>query len=95
MDDYSRKVWTHPLQSKDQTFEYFKIWKNEVETQTEKNIKYPRTYNGLEFLSNEFNSLCNEFDISKHKTMAYTPQQNGVVERMNRTLIETVRCMIF
>ncbi|KAA0045569.1 putative retroelement pol polyprotein [Cucumis melo var. makuwa] len=53
-----------------------------------------RTDNALEFLSNDFNFLCNEFGISKHIIVAYTPQQNKVAERMNRTLMERVKCMI-
>ncbi|KAA0040137.1 Retrovirus-related Pol polyprotein from transposon TNT 1-94 [Cucumis melo var. makuwa] len=65
-----------------------------VETQTKRKVKYFRTDNGLEFLGNNFNSLCDECGITRHRTVAYTPQQNGVAERMNRTLIDRVRCML-
>ena len=94
IDDFSRKVWTYPLKSKDQAFECFKNWKVKVETQTERKVQFLRTDNGPEFLSNNVNFLCNEFGISRHRTVAYTPQQNGVAESMNRTLMERVRCMI-
>jgi hypothetical protein len=40
------------------------------------------------------NSLCASHDISRHKTVPGTPQQNGVAERMNRTIVERVHCML-
>ena len=83
------------LKSKDQTFECFKIWRTRVETQTEKKLKYFRTDNGLEFLGNNFNSRCDECGITRQRTIAYTPQQNEVAKRMNRTLMERVRCICY
>ncbi|KAG8481971.1 hypothetical protein CXB51_026890 [Gossypium anomalum] len=53
-----------------------------------KQIKYLRTDNGLEFCSDEFNRLCKSEGIMRHLTVRHTPQQNGVAERMNRTIIE-------
>ncbi|KAG8491329.1 hypothetical protein CXB51_014498 [Gossypium anomalum] len=61
---------------------------------TGKQIKYLHTDNGLEFCSNEFNRLCKLEGIVGHLTVYYTPQQNGVAERMNRTIMEKVRCML-
>ncbi|KAG8478019.1 hypothetical protein CXB51_027833 [Gossypium anomalum] len=58
-----------------------------------KQIKYLRTDNGLEFCSDEFNRLCKSEGIMRHLTVRHTPQQNGVAERMNRTIMEKVRCM--
>ncbi|KAG8496806.1 hypothetical protein CXB51_007977 [Gossypium anomalum] len=57
-------------------------------------IKYLRTDNGLEFYSDEFNRLCKSEGIMRHLTVRHTPQQNGVAERMNRTIMEKVRCML-
>jgi hypothetical protein len=65
-----------------------------VENQTSRKIKKLRTDNGLEFCNIEFNSLCAEHGIARHKTVPGTPQQNGVAERMNRTILERVRCML-
>ncbi|KAG8490261.1 hypothetical protein CXB51_016079 [Gossypium anomalum] len=65
-----------------------------IEKQTGKQIKYLRTDNGLEFCSDEFNRLCKSERIVRHLTVRHTPQQNGVAERMNRTIIEKVRCML-
>ncbi|KAG8473450.1 hypothetical protein CXB51_035780 [Gossypium anomalum] len=65
-----------------------KVWARE------KQIKYLRTDNGLEFCSDEFNRLCKSEGIVRHLTVRHTPQQNGVAERMNRTIMEKVRCML-
>ncbi|KAG8481754.1 hypothetical protein CXB51_027217 [Gossypium anomalum] len=62
--------------------------------ETGKQIKYLRTDNGLEFCSDEFNRLCKSEWIVRHLTVRHTPQQNGVAEQMNRTIMEKVRCML-
>ncbi|KAG8472744.1 hypothetical protein CXB51_034629 [Gossypium anomalum] len=62
--------------------------------ETGKQIKYLRTDNGLEFCSDEFNRLCKSEGIVRHLTVRHTPQQNGIAERMNRTIMEKVRCML-
>ena len=46
------------------------------------------------FVMNLFDNYCREHDILRHKTVRYTSQQNRVAERMNRTLIDKVRCML-
>ncbi|KAG8478601.1 hypothetical protein CXB51_028410 [Gossypium anomalum] len=61
---------------------------------TGKQIKYLRTDNSLEFCYDEFNRLCKSEGIMRHLTVRHTLQQNGIVERMNRTIIEKVRCML-
>ena len=53
-----------------------------------------RTDNGGEFCSAEFEQFYKEQGIERHKTTPYTPQQNGVVERMNKTLMEKARSML-
>lgn len=67
-------------------FNMFKEWKTLVETHAGSKIKRLRTDNGLEYLSTKFNDLCNKERILKHKLVKKTPQQNGLVERMNRTV---------
>nr|GEU55249.1 receptor-like protein kinase ANXUR1 [Tanacetum cinerariifolium] len=57
-------------------------------------IKKLRTDNGLEFCGESFNALCRKYGIARHHTLVKTPQQNGVAERMNRTIMEKVRCML-
>ncbi|KAJ0844964.1 putative RNA-directed DNA polymerase [Helianthus annuus] len=82
------------LKHKNEAFSRFKEWKVLVETQAERKIKKLRTDNGLEFCNNEFNNFCKKHGIARHLTIPGTPQQNGLVERMNRTLLDKVRCML-
>jgi len=93
IDDYSRKVWVYFLKHKSDVFSTFKTWKAQVETQTGKKIKYFRTDNGTEYREKEFLAFCDSEGITRHYTVKRTPQQNGVAERMNRTLTERARCM--
>nr|GFB88021.1 retrotransposon protein, putative, Ty1-copia subclass [Tanacetum cinerariifolium] len=78
--------------NKDDVFPTFKEWKVLIENQTEKKIKKLRTDNGLEFYRESFNALCQKYGIARHHTLLRTLQQNGVAERMNRTIIKKVRC---
>ena len=86
IDDYSRNTWIYFLRKKSEVFDKFKEFKALVENQTEKKIKVLRTDNGGEF--------CKKCGIERKKTTPYTPQQNGVVKRMNRTLMEKERSML-
>lgn len=94
IDDYSRKVWIYFLKTKDKAFSKFKEWKLEVENQTSKKVKCLRTENGLEYCNIKFDEFCKGAGIKRHRICVYTPQQNGVSERMNRTIMERVRCML-
>ena len=69
-------------------------WKTYVEHQTGKKIKTLRTYNGLEFCNHEFTNFCKQVGIARHRTYSEIPQQNGVAERMNRTILNKVRCLL-
>ena len=60
-----------------------------------KSLKFLRTDNGLGFCKFEFDSYCNANGIIRHRTVRNTPQENGVAKRMNRTLLNKVRCMLF
>ena len=82
------------MKNKDDTFAAFKEWKAMIETQTERKVKLLRTDNGGEFCSNAFNDYCRKECIVRHLAIPYTPQQTGVAERMNRTIISKARCMI-
>ncbi|KAL0438177.1 UNVERIFIED_CONTAM: Retrovirus-related Pol polyprotein from transposon TNT 1-94 [Sesamum latifolium] len=94
IDNMSCKVFVFLMKQKAEVFEKFKQWKIFVENQTGRKLKVLRTDNGLEFCNQNFTELCNEFGIKRHKTNPYTPQQNGVAERMNRTLLNKVRCLL-
>ncbi|KAH9687889.1 Integrase catalytic domain-containing protein [Citrus sinensis] len=94
IDDYSRKVWVYTLKSKYQVFDKLKEWKILVENQTGKKLKKLRTDNGLEFCNQKFEKYCAEEGVMRHRIVRLTPQQNGLAEKMNRTLMERVRCML-
>ncbi|WVY98367.1 hypothetical protein V8G54_030518 [Vigna mungo] len=94
IDDFSRRVWIYVLKNKSETFQKFKEWHTQIENQLGCRLKCLRTDNGLEFVSEEFNGFCKEKGIKRHRTVVGTPQQNGLAERMNRTILERVRCML-
>lgn len=94
IDDYSRKVWIYFIKSKADVFGVFKQFRVLVENNTSRSIKCLRTNNGGEFTYLEFENYCKEAGIARHKTTVYTTQQNGVVERMNITLLERERNML-
>eukprot|EP00253_Pinus_taeda_P013395 PITA_13395 len=87
-DDFSRNTWIYFLKKKSEVFDRFKEFKAQVENQTEKKIKVLRTDNGGELCSKEFEEFCKKCGIARQKTTPYTPQQNGVAERMNKTLMK-------
>jgi transposase InsO family protein len=94
IDDFSRKIWVYFLTDKSEAFATFKIYKAKVEKETGAFIQSLRTDRGGEFTSSAFNSFCNENGISKQLTAPYTPQQNGVAERKNQTIMNMVRSML-
>ena len=63
-------------------FATFKQWKAMIEKQTGKKVKRLKTDNGMKFCSIEFDQFCKNKGIVWHRTVRYTPQQNGVAERM-------------
>jgi transposase InsO family protein len=72
----------------------FKIFKACVEKESSAYITSLRTYRGGEFTSNEFEDFCKFQGINRQLTATYTPQQNGVAERKNRTIMNMVRSML-
>lgn len=94
IDDHSRYMWTVLLKNKSDAFSKFKNFRKLVEHETKKRIQTFRTDRGGEFVSREFNAYCEEAGIKRHLTAPYSPQQNGVVERRNRTLMEMTRSIM-
>nr|GEV81007.1 ribonuclease H-like domain, reverse transcriptase, RNA-dependent DNA polymerase [Tanacetum cinerariifolium] len=80
-DDEKQRIISH---------EYKKSIENELRT----TLKMLRTDRGGEFTSNEFTQYCKENGIARQLTAPYSPQQNGVVEIRNRTIMSTTRCMM-
>ncbi|KAE8674537.1 hypothetical protein F3Y22_tig00111745pilonHSYRG00059 [Hibiscus syriacus] len=94
IDDYSRRCWVHPIKKKSDVFSTFKNFKAWVELDSGNKIKCFRTDNGGEYTSEEFDDFCRKECIKRQFTVANTPQQNGVAERMNITLLERTRAML-
>lgn len=94
IDDASRYVFIRLLKTKGEVLTVFKAWKSQVEKQTGKLLKRFRTDNGLEFCSKNWDTFCEKNGIVHEKTMTYSPQQNGIAERFNRTLMYLVRAEI-
>ncbi|KAM1670675.1 hypothetical protein ACFX2K_044618 [Malus domestica] len=94
IDDASRKVWVLLLKSKDQVIQTFQEFHAMVEREIGKPLKCLRSDNGGEYTSHQFREYCVKHGIRHEKTVPGTPQHNGVVERMNRTIMEKVRCML-
>lgn len=94
IDDLKHFGYVYLISHKSEALEYFKRFMNEVENQLDKRIKFLRTDQGREYLSNQFEELCNEKGIVRQLTTPYTPQQNGMAERRNRTLLDMVWSMM-
>jgi len=93
-DDYSRKTTIYCLKNKSEVSEYIRMYIARVERETDKKVKRLRTDNGLEFCNKDLMTLFNNLGIKHERTNAYTPQMNGVAERINRTLMNLVRAML-
>jgi transposase InsO family protein len=94
VDDYTRMTAVFFLKNKSEAFENFKIYKEMVENEMDSRIKFLRFDNGGEFTSKEFMDYCNSHGIKRQFFVARTPQQNGVVERKNRTVQEMAQTML-
>ena len=94
IDDRSRYTWTYPIKRKSEAFETFLKWKAKAERSSERKLKTLRSDNGGEYMSNEFQQYLEQEGIHHQNTIPKTPQQNGVAERMNRTLEEALRSML-
>lgn len=94
IDDFSRKIFVYFLKHKSDILDAFKIFKAQVECETSKKIKVLRTDNGSEYVNGDFDKFLKLYGIQRQLTVQYTPQQNGVAERANRTVVEMARCML-
>ncbi|GKC54753.1 putative ribonuclease H-like domain-containing protein [Tanacetum coccineum] len=93
-DDYSRFSWVFFLATKDETSGILKSFITRVENLIDQRVKVIRCDNGTEFKNKEMNQFCERKCIKREFSVARTPQQNGVAERKNRTLIEAARTML-
>nr|GEY96239.1 hypothetical protein [Tanacetum cinerariifolium] len=90
----SRFTWTFFLKTKDETSGILRKFITEIENLKDLKVKIIRFDNGGEFRNKEINDFCSQKGIKSEFSNARTPQQNGVAERRNRTLIEAARTMV-
>ncbi|GJY03617.1 putative ribonuclease H-like domain-containing protein [Tanacetum coccineum] len=93
-DDFSRFSWVFFLRTKDETSGILKDFIRQIENQLNQKVKTIRCDNGTEFKNRDFIEFCGSKGIKREYSNARTPQQNGVAERKNRTLIEAARTML-
>lgn len=94
IDDYTRKVVVYILKQKSEVFDCFKKYLAMVERDRNIKLKCVRTDNGMEFCHKEFESFLSDHGIRIERTSVYTPEQNGIAERFNRTAMDGVRSML-
>nr|GEX77915.1 hypothetical protein [Tanacetum cinerariifolium] len=93
-DDYSRFTWVFFLATKDETSPIIKIFITDLENQLSLKVKVIKSNNGIEFKNNDLNQFCRMKGIKREFSVPRTPQQNGIAERKNRTLIEANRVLV-
>ena len=94
IDDFSRMCWIYFMKNKTEVASIFYKFKAWVENQSERKMQILRSDNGTEYTSDKFSKFCEDAGIEHQLTTPYTPQQNGVVERKNRTILEMARCLL-
>jgi transposase InsO family protein len=95
IDDLTRMTWVYFMRQKSEVFVIFKKFKAFIEKQSGRSIKVLRSDRGKEYTSNEFDKFCEEEGVERQLTVGYTPQQNGVSERKNQTVMEMAKSMLF
>ena len=93
-DDFTGLSIVRPLASKSEVAEEVKVVLNMLEKQSGEFVLAVRTDRGSEYLNSTFKDYCDRKGIIHETTAPYTPEQNGVAERLNRTLMERVRAML-
>ena len=93
-DDRSKYTCEYTMKKRSQALEYFKQWLAMAETQTGRKLKAFRSDNAGEYMSDEFEAFLISKGIRQNPTVPHNPHQNGVAERLNRTLVELVRSML-
>ncbi|GJX15517.1 retrovirus-related pol polyprotein from transposon TNT 1-94 [Tanacetum coccineum] len=94
IDDYSKFTWVKFLRSKDETPAFVINLLKQLQVGLNKTFRFVRTDNGTEFVNKDLTDYYESVGITHEKTVLRTPQQNGVVERQNRTLVEAARTML-
>ncbi|GJR52429.1 retrovirus-related pol polyprotein from transposon TNT 1-94 [Tanacetum coccineum] len=94
VDDYSRFTWVKCLRSKDEAPAFIINFLKMIQVRLKETVRRIRTDNGTEFVNQTLREYYEKAGISHETSVARSPQQNGVVKRRNRTLIEAARTML-
>ncbi|GJZ06638.1 retrovirus-related pol polyprotein from transposon TNT 1-94 [Tanacetum coccineum] len=94
VDDYSRFTWVKFLASKDEASDFIIKFLKMIQVRLNTLVRNIRTDNGTEFVNQTLRSYYESVGISYETSIARSPQQNGVVKRPNRTLVEVARTML-
>jgi transposase InsO family protein len=94
VDDYSRKTWAVPVRTKADTPRVLQEFKALAEAQTGHKLLALRSDNGGEYESAELNQFLAEHGVRHERSAPHTPQQNGVAERANRSIVEMARTLL-
>jgi transposase InsO family protein len=94
IDDYSCFTWVFFLLDKSETQQVFKKFLKRAQNDFDAKVKKIRSGNGSEFKNTQVEDYLDQEGIKHKFSTRYTPQQNGVAERKNRTLIELARTML-
>ncbi|KAD6119119.1 hypothetical protein E3N88_10390 [Mikania micrantha] len=94
VDDHSQYMWAFLIKTKDEVFECFKKFKNLMELELGTRLKTLRMDDGGEFTSRVFEGFCDGEGITHQFSAPYTPQQNRVVERKNRSVLGMTRSIL-
>ncbi|KAL0266892.1 UNVERIFIED_CONTAM: hypothetical protein PYX00_009318 [Menopon gallinae] len=94
LDEKSRWTEVYFIRKKSQVLEKFKEFRAKMEKLTERKIKFLQSDNGTEYVNNEFDKYLKENGIQRRLSISYSPQQNGISERKNRTLLDMARCLL-
>ncbi|KAE9004319.1 hypothetical protein PR002_g17101 [Phytophthora rubi] len=95
VDDYSKYVVAYFITKKSEVPVTFKTFINLYENQWGERIKCLRSDNATEFVNKAMDRLCASNGIVPQKTVPYSSQQNGVAERINRTIMDKARIMLY
>ena len=94
VDDFSRKCWIFFMQKKSEKYSKLYEFKALVEKESGKQVKALRSDNGGEFISGEFKDFCSVEGIRRELIAPHNPQQNGVTERKNKTIVGAAWAML-
>lgn len=94
IDDFTHFTVVYTLEAKSEVLRHFKMFQSMAEAHFNLKISRFRCDNGRKYLSTEIRQHFEDCGIQFELTIRYRPQQNGVAERINRTIIEKARCMI-